>query len=128
MSEERLERIESQLGQVLQAIIGIQPAISGMQQEITVMKQDITVMKQDMTAMKQDMTAMKQNQNALREDIVALRYRIDSVEGTLKVVITDGFRSHDLYLDDINVDLAKNERQTRRLNRRVDRLERHDEA
>jgi chromosome segregation ATPase len=100
MSEERLERIENQLGQVLQAITGMQ----------------------------QDMTAMKQNQNALREDVIALRHRIDSVEGTVKIAITDGFRSHDLYLDDINTDLANNERQTRRLRRRVDRLERHEET
>jgi uncharacterized protein YoxC len=107
MSEERLERIENQLGQVLQAITGMQQAITGMQQ---------------------DMTAMKQNQNALREDVIALRYRIDSVEGTVKIAITDGFRSHDLYLDDINTDLANNERQTRRLRRRVDRLERHEET
>ena len=89
MSEERLERIENQLGQLLQG-----------------------------------MTAMQQNQNALREDVVALRNRIDSVEGTLRIAISDGFRSHDLYLDDINADLAANERQTRRLNRRVERLER----
>ena len=89
MSEERLERIENQLGQLLQG-----------------------------------MTAMQQNQNALREDVLALRNRIDSVEGTLRIAISDGFRSHDLYLDDINADLAANERQTRRLNRRVERLER----
>jgi ubiquinone biosynthesis protein UbiJ len=91
MSEERLERIENQLSQIIQG-----------------------------------MTAMQQNQNALREDVVALRHRIDSVEGTVKVAITDGFRSHDLYLDDMNIDLAANERQTRRLNRRVERLERNE--
>ena len=87
MSEEKLEKIETQLGQVLQAI-----------------------------------TVIQQNQNALREDVVALRHRIDSVEGTLKIAITDGFRTHDLYLDDLNTDLARNERQTRRLNRRIDRI------
>jgi ubiquinone biosynthesis protein UbiJ len=91
MSEERLERIENQLSQLIQG-----------------------------------MTAMQQNQNALREDVVALRHRIDSVEGTVKIAITDGFRSHDLYLDDMNADLAANERQTRRLNRRVERLERNE--
>ena len=92
MSEEKLEKIETQLGQVLQAI-----------------------------------TVIQQNQNALREDVVALRHRIDSVEGTLKIAITDGFRTHDLYLDDLNTDLARNERQTRRLNRRIDRIERGEE-
>ncbi len=91
MSEERLERIENQLSQLIQGIV-----------------------------------AMQQNQNALREDVVALRHRIDSVEGTVKIAITDGFRSHDLYLDDMNADLAASERQARRLNRRVERLERNE--
>jgi uncharacterized coiled-coil DUF342 family protein len=98
MSEERLERIENQLSQLIQG----------------------------MTAMQQNQNALRDNQNALREDVVALRHRIDSVEGTVKIAITDGFRSHDLYLDDMNADLAANERQTRRLNRRVERLERNE--
>jgi chromosome segregation ATPase len=102
MSEERFDRLQNQfdwlqnqIGQVLEAV----------------------------TVLQQDMTSMKQNQNALREDVVSLRHRIDSIEGTVKIAITDGFRNHDTYLDDLNVDLAQNERQTRRLRRRVDRLE-----
>jgi FtsZ-binding cell division protein ZapB len=105
MSEERLERIENQLSQLLQGI---------------------TVMQQDLGAMKQNQNALRDNQNALREDVVALRHRVDSVEGTLRIAISDGFRNHDLYLDDMNADLAANERQTRRLNRRVERLERNE--
>jgi chromosome segregation ATPase len=105
MSEERLERIENQLGQLLQGM---------------------TVMQQNLGAMQQNQNALRDNQNALREDVVALRHRVDSVEGTLRIAISDGFRNHDLYLDDMNVDLAANERQTRRLNRRVERLERNE--
>jgi uncharacterized coiled-coil DUF342 family protein len=98
MSEERLERIENQLSQMLQGI----------------------------NTMQQNQNALRDNQNALHEDVVALRNRIDSVEGTLRIDISDGFRNHDLYLDDMNTDLAANERQTRRLNRRVERLKRNE--
>jgi chromosome segregation ATPase len=107
MSEERLERIENQLGQLLQGM---------------------TTMQQNISAMQQNQNTLRDNQNAFREDVVALRNRIDSVEGTLRIAISDGFRSHDLYLDDMNADLAANERQTRRLNRRVERLERNENS
>ena len=107
MSEERLERIENQLAQVLQAIIGTNSRINELE-----------------TGINGRMTTLEQNQNALREDVVALRQRIDNIEGTMRLAIVDGFRSQGLYYDDLNADLAKNERQTRRLNRRVDRLER----
>lgn len=96
MTEERLERIEKQLEQVLEVLGGVGNRL----------------------------TALEQNQNAVREDIGALRNRIDSVEGTVQVAIADGFASHDLYLDDLNFDLAQNERAVRRMNRRIERLER----
>jgi chromosome segregation ATPase len=105
MSEERLERIENQLGQLLQGM---------------------NTMQQNLSVLQQNQNALRDNQNALREDVVALRHRVDSVEGTLRIAISDGFRNHDLYLDDMNADLAANERQTRRLNRRVERLERNE--
>jgi chromosome segregation ATPase len=113
MSEERLERIENQLAQVLEAIVGNNSRIGGLENRIG--------------GIENRMTALEQNQNSLREDVVSLRHRIDSVEGTVRLAIVDGFRSQGLYYDDLNADLAKNERQTRRLNRRVDRLERRDE-
>lgn len=110
MSEERLERIENQLAQVLEAIVGTNSRITEIE-----------------TGINSRMTILEQNQNALREDVVSLRQRIDSIEGTVRLAIVDGFRSQGLYYDDLNADLAKSERQIRRLNRRVDRLERHDE-
>jgi chromosome segregation ATPase len=112
MSEERLERIENQLGQLLQGM--------------TAMQQNLSTMQQNQNALRESQNALRDNQNALREDVVALRHRVDSVEGTLRIAISDGFRNHDLYLDDMNADLATNERQTRRLNRRVERLERNE--
>jgi chromosome segregation ATPase len=103
MSEERFDRIENQLSQVLQALTSVDSRLN---------------------ALEQNQNSLKQNVNAAREDIGELRNRINSVEGTVRVAITDGFRSHDAYLDDLNLDLAQNERLTRRLNRRVERLER----
>jgi chromosome segregation ATPase len=71
-------------------------------------------------------TVLERNQNSTRDDISGLRNRIDSVDGTVRMAIADGFRQHDLYVDDLNTDLVRVERQGRRLNRRVDRLERLD--
>jgi Asp-tRNA(Asn)/Glu-tRNA(Gln) amidotransferase C subunit len=105
MSEERLERIENQLSQVLRVVIGLQ---------------------EDQASLRQEQDAMRQNQDALREDMVSLRNRINSIDSTVRLAIAEGFRSQELYYDDLNADLARNERQTRRLNRRVDRLERLD--
>jgi predicted nucleic acid-binding Zn-ribbon protein len=117
MSEARFDRIENQIGE-LRAIV---------QQGFTVVQQDITGIKQDITGMKQDITGMKQNISALERDVVALRQRIDSVEGTLLVALRDGFKAQSDYADDLNYDLANNERKTRRLSRRVARLERAGE-
>jgi chromosome segregation ATPase len=96
MTEERLERIENQLDQILQALTGVNTRL----------------------------ITFEQNLNAAREDIRVLRNRIDSVEGNIRMAISDGFKSHDAYLNDLNVDLATTERQVRRLTRRTERLER----
>jgi predicted nucleic acid-binding Zn-ribbon protein len=98
MSEERLERIESQISQLSELM---------MQQNT-------------------NMTAMQQNMNAMREDITVLRQRSDSIEGTMIVAMREGFNSLRNYLDDLNYDLADNERKQRRIGRRVARLERKD--
>ena len=119
MSEEKLDRIEAQISELREMML------TNMQ-DMTVMKQDMTVMKQDMTVMKQDITATKQNVNALSEDVISLRHRVDSMEGTVAMTIKEGFESMRNYLDDLNYDLANNERKTRRLSRRVARLEKDD--
>jgi predicted nucleic acid-binding Zn-ribbon protein len=75
----------------------------------------------------QNMLATQQNMNALREDIISLRQRVDSIEGTVTVVIRDGLESMRTYLDDLNYDLSNNERKTRRLSRRVSRLEKDND-
>jgi predicted nucleic acid-binding Zn-ribbon protein len=93
---------------------------------MVVMQQNMTAMQADMVAMQRDMVAMQQNTLALREDIGGLRQRVDSIEGTTTIAIRDAFESLRTYLDDLNYDLANNERSTRRLSRRVSRLERPD--
>ena len=105
MSEERLERIENQLSQVIQSI--------------AVMQQNMTVMQQNMTVMQQNMTGMQN--------------RLDSMEGTLLTTMTGGFNSLQNYLIDLDIDLAENERKTednarksRRLNQRLMRVEQRD--
>jgi hypothetical protein len=112
MSEERFDRLENQLTQVIQSI--------------ATMQQNMTVMQQNMTVMQQNMTVMNQNIDAVREDVIALRQRIDSVEGSQNVIIREGFQSLMSYNDDLNYELADNARQTRLLKRRLIRLERKD--
>jgi septal ring factor EnvC (AmiA/AmiB activator) len=132
MSEERFDRLESQLSQVIQGMGTMQQNIAGLQQGMTVMQQNMTVMqqtmatKQDLAAVEQKVSAMQNNLDAAREDIASLHRRVDSNEGTLIVAIRDGFRSRETLIDDINFDLAAIERKTRRLSRRVARLERID--
>jgi chromosome segregation ATPase len=120
MSEERFDRLEN-------AIAAMAENMNSMQQNIRVMQQDMNSMRQDMNSMQQNMNSMQHNMNALRDDVVSQRQRIDSIEGTIVVTIRDGFESMRNYLDDLNYDLAANERQIRRLNRRVSRLERKRE-
>jgi chromosome segregation ATPase len=110
MSEERLERIETQIGELRE------------------------LMQQNMVTTQQNMNAMQQNMNAMREDITSLRQRNDSIEGTVIAAMREGFNSLRNYLDDLNYDLAEveskvsdGERKQRRLARRVARLERKDE-
>jgi hypothetical protein len=102
MSEERFDRIESQIAQLSE------------------------LMQQNMSVTQQNITTINQNVNALREDVTDLRHRIDSIEGTQSVMIREGFKSLMSYNDDLNYELADNARQTRLLRRRVIRLEGKD--
>ena len=79
------------------------------------------------SALQQDMTAMKQNVDALREDMTSVRQRVDRSEGTILVAMREGFNSLRNYLDDLNYEVADNDRATRLLKRRVARLERKDD-
>jgi chromosome segregation ATPase len=140
MSEERFDRLEGQLNQVIQAIGSMQQNMTTMQQNMTTMQQNMATMQQNMATMQQNMAAVEQkvsgieqkvsvmqnNLDATREDIIELRRRVESNEGTLIVAIRNGFRRQEDFINDLNFDLANNERKTRRLSRRVSRLERQD--
>jgi trimeric autotransporter adhesin len=144
MSEERFDRLETLIGQIAQGqnamredfhrledriggiegrIGGIEDRIGGIEDRIGGIEDRIGGIDGRVGGLESRFNQLAQNQDALREDIVELRHRIDSVEGTVRIAIADGFRNHDSYLDDLNIDLAANERQIRRLNRRVARLE-----
>jgi tRNA A-37 threonylcarbamoyl transferase component Bud32 len=109
MSEERFDRLESQISELRE-----------------LMQQNMVVTQQNIAAINQNMAAMNQNINAIREDVIALRQRIDSVEGSQNVIIREGFQSLMSYNDDLNYELSDNTRQTRLLKRRIIRLERKD--
>jgi septal ring factor EnvC (AmiA/AmiB activator) len=124
MSDERFDRIENQIGELRTLV---QQGFTVVQQDISEMKQDISGVHQDITGIKQDLTGIKQRFTSLEREVESLRRRIDSVEGTLLVTIRDGFQAQSDYADDLNYDLSINERKTRRLSRRVARLERAGE-
>jgi hypothetical protein len=116
MSEERFDRIESQIAELREL----------MQQNMLFTQQNIGTMEQNIGTIQQSMAAMNQNIDALREDVVALRHRIDSVEGSQNIIIREGFQSLMSYNDDLNYEMSDTARQTRLLKRRVIRLERKD--
>ncbi len=126
MSEERFDRLEGQLAQLIQAVGTMQQNMGTMQQNMSTMQQNIGSMQQNIGSMQQNMGAMNQNIDALREDVIALRHRIDSVEGSQQIVIREGFQSLMSYNDDLNYELSDTARQTRLLKRRVIRLERKE--
>lgn len=125
MSEARFDRLESQLTQVIQAIGTMQQNMAT-KQDLAVLEQKVVGIEQKVVGIEQKVVGIEQNVNAIREDIFNLRNRIDSVEGAVSVVIRGTFVAHQSFVDDLNFDLLKNERKTRRLSRRVARLERQE--
>ncbi len=109
MSEERLERIENQLGQVLQAIVGVADRMNGLENRMTSIENRMTTLETRMTG---------------------LENRTEVIEGTLLATMRGGFNFIRGHVNDLDVDLARNERksedsarQIRRLNRRLMHLE-----
>jgi predicted nucleic acid-binding Zn-ribbon protein len=119
MSEERFDRLENQLNQVIQGM-------AVMQQNMASMDRKVSGIEQKVSGIEQKLSAVEQNVNAAREDIISLRYKTDSIEGGVSVVIRNTFTAYQRNVDDLNIDLVNNERKIRRLSRRVERLERQD--
>lgn len=114
MSEERFDRLESQLAQVIQSI-------AAMQQNMAT-KQDMATMQQNM-ATKQDLAIVQRTVSDIRTDIAVLSQRVDSLEQTTRMGIRDSIRNQRSMINELNYDLANNERATNRLRGRVERLE-----
>jgi chromosome segregation ATPase len=109
MSEERFDRLEAQLSQVIQGM---------------------DTMQQNMAVMEQNMAVMQQNISGINSRIDGLQNRIDSVEGTVIAAITGGFDYVRREINDLNINLNENElsteanaRKSRRINQRLTALE-----
>jgi chromosome segregation ATPase len=121
MSEERFDRLESQLAQVIQAIGAMQQNMAT-KQDLATMQQNMATMQQNM-ATKQDLAVVQQTVSDIRTDIAVLSQRVDSLEQTTRMGIRDSIRNQRSMINDLNYDLANNERATNRLRGRVERLE-----
>lgn len=129
MSEERFDRLENQLAQIIQGM-------TVMQQNMTIMQQDIVGIKQNMTTMQQDIVGIKQNMatkqdvalvqrtvSDIRTDIALLSERVDTLEVTTRIGIRDSIRNQRSLINNLNYDLANQERRSTRLRSRIERLE-----
>ena len=108
MSAERFDRLENQLAQVIQGM--------------TVMQQNIVDIQQNM-ATKQDLALVQRTVSDIRTDIAVLSERVDSLEATTRIGIRDSIRNQRSMINNLNYDLANQERVSTRLRSRVERLE-----
>ncbi len=115
MSEERFDRLENQLAQVIQGM-------TAMQQNMTAMQQNIVDIQQNM-ATKQDLALVQRTVSDIRTDIAILSERVDSLEVTTRIGIRDSIRNQRSMINNLNYDLANQERASTRLRSRVERLE-----
>ena len=122
MSEERFDRLENQLAQVIQGMTVMQQNMTVMQQNMTVMQQDIVGIKQNM-ATKQDVALVQRTVSDIRTDIALLSERVDTLEVTTRIGIRDSIRNQRSLINNLNYDLANQERRSTRLRSRIERLE-----
>jgi chromosome segregation ATPase len=106
MSEEKLDRIESQLGQLLQAMGGFETRMNSFETRMDGLE-----------------TRMNDRMNGLE---TRMNDRMSILEGTLAATMRSGFNNLRSSVNDIDADLAKVEqraedsaRKVRRLNRRL---------
>jgi hypothetical protein len=108
MSEERFDRLENQLNQVIQGM--------------SVMQQNMAVMQENM-ATKQDLALVQQTVSDIRTDISILGERIGSLELTTNIEVRESIRNQRFMINNTNYELANQERASARLQSRVERLE-----
>jgi uncharacterized coiled-coil protein SlyX len=108
MSEQRFDRIENQLNQIIEGM--------------TAMQQNMAVMQQNM-ATKQDLALVQQTVSDIRTDISLLGERVNNLELTTGIGIHNSIRNQRSMINNINYELANQERSSDRLQSRVERLE-----
>jgi chromosome segregation ATPase len=125
MSEERFDRLESQISQVLQAMTGIESRINdrmiGLENRIN----------DRMTGLENRMTGLENHMNDRMTGLEnRMNDRMSVLETTISATMRGGFNSLRATVNDIDVDLAKveqraedNARKFRRLNQRIMHLE-----
>jgi chromosome segregation ATPase len=115
-------RLENQLAQVIQGMTTMQQNMITMQQNMTTMQQNIVDIQQNM-ATKQDLALVQRTVSDIRTDIAVLSERVDSLEATTRIGIRDSIRNQRSMINNLNYDLANQERASNRLRSRVERLE-----
>jgi chromosome segregation ATPase len=122
-------RLENQLAQVIQGMTTMQQNMTVMQQNMTTMQQNMTTMQQNIVdiqqnmATKQDLALVQRTVSDIRTDIAVLSERVDSLEATTRIGIRDSIRNQRSMINNLNYDLANQERASNRLRSRVERLE-----
>jgi chromosome segregation ATPase len=139
MSEERFDRLESQIGQVLQAMTGMESRINdrmdGLENRMTGLENHMDGLDNRMDGLENRMTGLESNMN---DHMTGLENRINDrmsvLETTLSATMRGGFNSLRATVNDIDIDLARveqraedNARKFRRLNQRIMHLEGHTE-
>jgi hypothetical protein len=94
MSEERFDRLDNQLNQVIQGM-------SVMQQNMAVMQQNMAVMQENM-ATKQDLALVQQTVSDIRTDISILGERISSLELTTNIEVRESIRNQRFLINNTN--------------------------
>jgi chromosome segregation ATPase len=139
MSEERFDRLESQIGQVLQAMTGmdsrINNRIDGLENRMTNLENHMDGLDNRMDGLESRMNdRMDGLESRMNDRMTGLENRMNDrmsiLETTLLTTMRGGFNSLRATVNDIDIDLARveqraedNARKFRRLNQRIMHLE-----
>jgi peptidoglycan hydrolase CwlO-like protein len=128
MSEERFDRLEAQISQVLQVVIGLDHRVTGLENRMTGLE---NCMDEFENRMNDRMTGLENRMNDRMTGLENhMNDRMSVLETTLSATMRGGFNSLRATVNDIDMDLAKveqkaedNARKFRRLNQRIMHLE-----
>jgi peptidoglycan hydrolase CwlO-like protein len=128
MSEERFDRLEAQISQVLQVVIGLDHRVTGLENRMTGLENRMDEFE---NRMNDRMTGLENRMNDRMTGLENhMNDRMSVLETTLSATMRGGFNSLRATVNDIDMDLAKveqkaedNARKFRRLNQRIMHLE-----